>query len=170
MKHEQFLDQIIKTLADWKEKTDSAEATKKYSETMVTLEMFRSWASRVDTEKEKLANLLVEFSKGSLRALLLINTGGIFIIMTMISAAISKGDVNKCLVSDIATTAVYFIVGISFAVLTTLGSYFTQWLYLNVENQKFGVGSNILTMLFGAISFILFLFGAVALRGVFVLL
>jgi hypothetical protein len=87
--------------------------------------------------------------------------------MTMISSAISKGGQLECLVKSIAVTAIYFIVGVSLAVLTTLASYLTQWLYLHIENQKIGICSNVTAMLLGIGSFVSFCVGAIKLRDVF---
>jgi hypothetical protein len=167
MKHEQFLDGIIKTLADWKEKTDEAERSRNYSEVMATLERFRGWASGIDSEKKKLADLMVEFSKSSLRALLLINTGGIFVIMTMLSAAVSKGTIGTEFVARIAEQSSFFVFGVAFAVSTTLLSYLAQWLYLEFPGKWYGYCPNILAMISGVASFGSFIQGAFALRCVF---
>ena len=166
MKIEEFIDYMKDSVTCWRASGQYDLLKGQYDGFLITLEGFRNYAKSQDAAEKAKHELLIEFSKGSLRALLLVNTGGVFVVMTLLSAILSRHGKFIVLLPEIAKTAKIFIVGISFAVLTVLFSYLSQY-FINDNKETIGKNVNWGAIASGAIAFGMFVYGAFSLQSVF---
>jgi len=165
MKHEEFIDYMAHTVDGWKDSAELDSSKIQYAGFLRTVEQFRDSAKFHDNAKVAMHELLVEFSKSSLRSLLLVNTGGIFVLMTIISSMLSKESNFQKMIPAVASKSVYFIAGVSLSVATVLLAYLAQWLYNNTANIKYGLSTNVLAIVVGLGSFVFFIVGSVELMN-----
>ena len=167
MKHEEFLSYMKSTVEGWRDSAQYESLKTQYQGFLVTIENFRQQSVYYDLARRSMHELLIEFSKAALQALALINAGGIFVIMTIVSGLLSAGGKWIVVVPWVAANSKYFVVGLSAAILTILLSYLAQTLYnegLKIEGRFAHVGAIVV----GLFSFVSFVYGASCLMAVFV--
>lgn len=167
MKFERFLDYMKSSAESWANNPNLQSFHEQYRGFIYTIEMFRSDAKRRDEAVNVIHELLLEFAKGSLRILALINAGGIFVIMTVLSSLISKEGKFYYLIPKVAAQAKYFVTGLSLAAVTILFSYLAQWFYNSFNKDKYGLTINIIAMITGFVSLLMFIYGATELITIF---
>ena len=170
MKNETFFEFIHKTTTAWKDKSKTQEQREEYEQFLLHLESFRENAKNFDVEQKLMIEAVLDFAKSALKALLFINAGGVFVVMMAVSAIVSKDSKFTYLLPALAKECQYFVWGIVFSVCSVCGAYIAQRIYAAGLEEKYGDIANVASIVMGVMSLLAFIFGAISLRDVFLIL
>lgn len=168
MKNETFFEFMRETAIGWRDKAGNQEHREEYETFLRTLNSFKENARNFDTEQKVMIEAVIDFAKSSLKALLFINAGGVFIIMMAVSAIVSKDSKFVHLLAPLARECSYFLFGIVSSVCSVSAAYIAQRLYAANCKDRYGDYINVVSVIFGVLSLLAFVLGALALRNVFI--